>query len=200
MSEVSEYQTPTEMLGSGEDVEEIVTESADYAPYELLDPGDEYVSKTREIFIANKFSQKMQQKFLSIELRVSEMEDAEGNEIALDRPLRTWINTLQFSRRNRPGKSSNAAEYLTQAGYSPKDLHGELLIEALGESAQVPMKVVIGWTNRTKKLDDGSYTDEFAKTRDFNQGTEEEPRYVPSFDKDGETVLARHRIVRFKRV
>jgi hypothetical protein len=195
-----EYQTPTELLGSGEVVEDIVTESQDYAPYELLDPGDEYVSKSREVFIAKKHSNKMDQDFLSIELRVSELEDADGNKIELDRPLRTWINTLQFSRRNRPGKSSNAAEYLTQAGYNPKDLHGDLLVEALGESANVPMKVVIGWTNRTKKLDDNTYTEEFAKTRDFNQGTEDEPRYVPSFDKEGETILARHRIIRFKRV
>jgi len=199
MSE-SDYVTPTELLGSGEEVGEIITESADYAPYELLDPGDGYVSKSREVLIAKKRSAKMNQDFLSIELRVAELEDEEGNKITLDRPLRTWINTLQFSRRNRPGTTSSASEYLTEAGYAPKDLHGELLVEALAESANTPMKVVIGWTNRTKKLDDGSYTEEFAKTRDFNVGTEDEPRYVPSFDKDGETVLARHRIVRFKRI
>jgi hypothetical protein len=195
-----EYQTPTDLLGSGEDVQEIVTESADYAPYELLDPGDGYVSKSREVLVAKKHSTKMNQDFLSIELRVSELEDEEGNKITLDRPLRTWVNTLQFSRRNRPGTSSSASEYLNEAGYSPKDLHGELLVEALGESANIPLKVVIGWTNRTKKLEDNTYTEEFARTRDFNVGTEDEPRYVPSFEKDGETVLARHRVVRFKRI
>lgn len=196
---MSTYVTPTELLGSGEQVDGIEVESADYAPYELLDPGDQYISKTREVFVANKVS-KRGDPFLSIEIRVSELEDANGETITLDRPLRTWINTLQFSRRNRPGTSSSAAEYLQEAGYDPKSLNAEMLLEALQESTATPLRVVIGWTNRTKKLDDGSYSEEFAKTADFNQGTKDEPQYVPSFEKDGETVLARHRIVRFRRV
>ena len=93
---MSEYVTPTELLGTGEVVEDIEVESSDYAPYELLDPGDGYISKTREVFVKNKVS-KRDQKFLSIEVRVSTLENEAGEEITLDRPLRTWINTLQFS-------------------------------------------------------------------------------------------------------
>lgn len=196
----SEYVTPTELLGTGEPVEGIEVESSDYAPYELLDPGDGYISKQREVFVANKVS-KRNQPFLSIEVRVSELENEAGETIQLERPLRTWINTLQFSRRNRPGTSSSAAEYLKEAGYDPKTLNAEQILEALQESTQTPLRVVIGWTNRTKKIAENEYTDEFARTRDFNVAPEgEPPQYVPSFEKDGETVLAKHRIVRFRSI
>lgn len=199
---MSEYTTPTELLASGEDVEEIVAESSDYVPYELLtptSPGVEYISKTREIAVANKVA-KNGTPFLSIELRVSELENQNGEKITLGRPIRTWINTLQFKQRNRPGTTSSASEYLLEAGFVPKELHGSALLEALAESANIPLKAIVGWTNQTKKISDGVYTDEFAKTADFNRGTKEEPVYVNTFEKDGETVKAKHRIVAFRRL
>jgi hypothetical protein len=200
---MSEYVTPTELLASGEDVEEVIAESSDYVPYELLtptSPGVKYLSKQREISVARKVA-KNGQKFLSIELRVNELENANtGEKITLSRPIRTWINTLQFSQRNRPGTTSSASEYLQEAGFVPKELSGDGLVEALGESASVPMEAIVGWTNRTKKIADGVYTEEFAKTADFNRGTKEEPVYVPSFEKDGEVVQAKHRIVAFRRL
>lgn len=199
---MSDYTTPTELLASGEDVEEIVAESSDYVPYELLtptSPGVEYISKTREITVARKIS-KNQVPFLSIELRVSELENQNGEKITLGRPIRTWINTLQFKQRNRPGTTSSASEYLQEAGFAPKELHGDALVEALAESANNPMKAIVGWTNRTEKVAEGVYTDEFAKTADFNTGTKEEPVYVNSFEKDGETVKAKHRIVAFRKL
>lgn len=199
---MSDYITPTELLASGEDVEEIVAESSDYVPYELLtptSPGVKYVSHQREITVARKVA-KNGQKFLSIELRVNELENANGEKITLSRPIRVWINTLQFSQRNRPGTTSSASEYLQESGFSPKELSGDALVEALAESANVPLEAIVGWTNQTKKIADGVYTEEFAKTADFNRGTKEEPVYVPNFDKDGESVRAKHRIVAFRRL
>jgi len=199
---MSEYTTPTELLASGEDVDDIVAESPDYVPYELLtptSPGVDYISKTREIFVAHKVS-KNKVPFLSIELRVTELENQNGEKITLGRPIRTWINTLQFGQKNRPGTTSSASEYLQEAGFSPKELSGDALVEALAESVATPMKAIVGWTNMTKKIAEGVYTEEFAKTADFNKGTKEAPVYVSNFEKDGETVKAKHRIVAFRRL
>jgi len=196
--------SPTDFLNSGEPVDEIMAESQDYVPYELLEPthGDvKYISKAREIKVEKRNIKQGARKgepFLSIELVVSELEDQAGNKIELSRPIRTWINTIQFGQKNRPGTTSSASDYLQNAGFSPKELAGSLLVEALGESATVPMEAVIGWTNRTHKLDDGTYSEEFAKTADFNTGTKEEPNYVASFEKDGVKVEAKHRIVAFR--
>jgi hypothetical protein len=196
----NEYVSPTELLNSGEPVDEIIAESKDYVPYELLEPthGDvRYVSKSRETKVSRRVSKK-NQPFLSIELVVSELEDAAGNTITLSRPLRTWINTLQFGQKNRPGTTSSVSDYLLEAGFAPKELSGEALVEALAEAANIPMEAVIGWTNMSKKLDDGTWSEEFATTKDFNTGTKEAPVYVASFDKDGETVKAKHRVVAFR--
>lgn len=196
------YVSPADMLNSGEDVQEIVAESKDYVPYELLEPthGDvKYISQSREIKVSRRVS-KAGVPFLSIELSVSELTSASGEKIELGRPLRTWINTLQFKQRNRPGTTSSVSDYLQEAGFNPKELTGDAILEALTESATIPMEVVIAWTNRTKKNDDGTYTDEFARTSDFNVGTKEEPLYVSEFNKDGETVKAKHRVAAFRRV
>jgi len=193
------YVTPTELINSGELVD-VIAESSDYVPYELLDPthGDvRYVSKSREISFSKRVSKK-NQPFVSVAIVVNELENQAGEKISLSRPLRVWLNTLQFSQKNRPGTTSSVSEYLQEAGFSPKELSGEALIEALAETAAIPMEAVLGWTNMTKKLDDGTWTDEFAKTSDFNQGTKELPNYVPSFEKDGETIRAKHRIVAFR--
>lgn len=203
------YVTPTDLLNSGEDVQDIVAESKDYVPYELLEPthGDvKYVSQSREVLVNRKVSAKGQP-FLSIELRVSELVGPDGTKIELSRPLRTWINTLQFAQRNRPGTTSSASDYLQEAGFSPKELGGEAILEALQESAQIPMECVIAWTNQTKKTGEkdangkDKYTEEFAKTRDFNVGTPDDPKYVAEFTSpSGEVVRARHRVAAFRRL
>lgn len=202
------YVTPMDLLNSGEDVEEIVAESKDYVPYELLEPthGEvKYISNSRAVKVSRKVSANGQP-FLSIELSVSELTGPNGDKITLSRPLRTWINTLQFGRNNRPGTTSSASEYLQEAGFSPKELNGPAIVEALAESAQIPMECVVAWTNMTKKLGTGpdgkaQYSDEFAKTADFNVGTKEEPVYVANFtNTDGEVVRAKHRIAAFRKL
>lgn len=197
------YVSPMDMLNSGEDVTEIVAESKDYVPYELLEPthGEvKYISQTREVKVSNRVS-KNGVPFLSIELSVAELQTASGEKITLGRPLRTWINSLQFKQRNRPGTTSSLSDYLQEAGFNVKELNGSAILEALGESAQIPLEVVISWTNRTKKLDDGTYEDEVLKTRDFNASDDKDnPVYVSEIIKDGVTYKAKHRVAAFRRV
>lgn len=202
------YVTPMDLLNSGEDVQEIIAESKDYVPYELLEPthGDlKYISNSREVLVSRKVSAKGIP-FFSIELRVTELVPPSGEKITLSRPLRTWINTLQFPQRNRPGTTSSASDYLHEAGFNPKELNGEAMLEALAESANIPMECVIAWTNQTKKLGTGpdgkaQYSDEFAKTKDFNTGTKEEPVYVSEFTApDGQVVRAKHRVAAFRKI
>jgi hypothetical protein len=200
---MSDYLTPAEFIGNGEEVQSIMGESSDYVPYELLPPSDEYVSNVRALKFANKVD-KRGVPYVSVEVSVENLIGPNGEEIKLQRPLRTWISTLQFAQRNRPGTTSSVGSYLSEAGYNPKELKGDLLIEALNESATIPMKVVLGWTNMTKRTTnpDGtfSYSQEWAKTADFNKGTKEEPNFVTSIEKDGETVKAKHRIVAFRKI
>jgi hypothetical protein len=197
------YVTPMDMLNSGEDVTEIVAESKDYVPYELLEPthGEiKYISQTREVKVSNRVS-KAGVPFLSIELNVPELVSASGDKITLGRPLRTWINSLQFKQRNRPGTTSSLSDYLQEAGFNVKELNGSAILEALGESANIPMEVVVSWTNRTKKLDDGTYEEEVLKTRDFNASDDKDnPVYVSEVLKDGVTYKAKHRVAAFRRV
>jgi hypothetical protein len=192
-----------DMLNSGEDVTEIVAESKDYVPYELLEPthGEiKYISQTREVKVSNRVS-KAGVPFLSIELSVAELQTASGDKIILGRPLRTWINSLQFKQRNRPGTTSSLSDYLQEAGFNVKELNGSAILEALGESASIPMEIVISWTNRTKKLDDGTYEEEVLKTRDFNVSEDKDnPVYVSEVLKDGVTYKAKHRVAAFRRV
>jgi len=197
------YVTPMDMLNSGEDVTEIVAESKDYVPYELLEPthGEiKYISQTREVKVSNRVS-KAGVPFLSIEVSVAELQTASGDKITLGRPLRTWINSLQFKQRNRPGTTSSLSDYLQEAGFNVKELNGSAILEALGESANIPMEVVISWTNRTKKLDDGTYEEEVLKTKDFNASDDKDnPVYVSEVLKDGVTYKAKHRVAAFRRV
>jgi hypothetical protein len=197
------YVSPMDMLNSGEDVTEIVAESKDYVPYELLEPthGEvKYISQTREVKVSNRVS-KTGVPFLSIELNVPELVSASGDKITLGRPLRTWVNSLQFKQRNRPGTTSSLSDYLQEAGFNVKELNGSAILEALGESASIPMEVVVSWTNRTKKLDDGTYEDEVLKTRDFNVSDDKDnPVYVSEIVKDGVTYKAKHRVAAFRRV
>jgi hypothetical protein len=205
---MSDAVSPTELLNSGEDVNDIVTESADYVPYELLEPthGDvKYISKTRETKVSRKnirTGKRQGEPFLSIELVTTELEDPSGETITLGRPIRTWVNTIQFSQRNRPGTTSSVSSYLLEAGFSPKDLSGSDLVEALGEAANIPLEAIVGWTNRgVKNEETGEWSEEFAVTKDFNRGTKEEPNYVAEYeDDDRGTVKAKHRIVAFRRV
>ena len=147
---MSDYTTPSELLNSGEDVTEIMTESADFVPYELLEPthGEvKYISKRRETQVSQraiKTGNRIGEPFLSIKLVTSELEDPSGEMITLDRPIQTYINTIQFSQKNRPGTTSSASSYLLEAGFSPKELTGPDLVEALDAAANMPLEAIVG--------------------------------------------------------
>lgn len=189
---------PMDIAGNEEFEGEIVAESADFTNYELLTPGT-YTSPNRTIK-AGKALDKNKHPYVFAHVEVSELQDENGQVITLQRPLKTWIGTFPQKRKNQQGTSSKVADYLRSAGFEPSQLKGDELVQALSESAAYPVKLMVGWTNMTKKLADGTYTEEFAKTRDFNRGTEAEPVLVPSFEKDGEVVRAKHRISYFKKV
>jgi hypothetical protein len=204
------YVTPTELLASGETVDDIVTESADYVPYELLPPTNKdanvgYISKKRDVKLTKK-TDKNGRSFFSVEISFNELENLQGEKITLSRPIRTWINTIQFGQRNRPGTTSSVSDYLGQCGFSPKEMTGEQVLEALGESAAIPLEAILGWTNMTSKtgnkLPNGKdeYTEEVCKTADFNTGTKENPSYAATLVKDGVEYKAKHRLVAFRRI
>ena len=192
-----------DVAGNPEFTGEISAESADYTNYELLSPGT-YVSTSR-VMKPGKAEDKNGRPYIFSHIEVSELQDENGQVITLQRPLKTWIATFPRKRKNQQGTTSEVADYLRTAGFDPSQLRGDEIVQALAESAAYPVKIVVGWTNITKKTGEQKngkdvYTEEFAKTRDFNRGTEAEPFLVPSFEKDGEVVRAKHRISYFKRV
>lgn len=188
---------PMDVAGNEPFEGEIQAESPDYTNYELLSPGT-YISTSR-VMKPGKAVDKNKRPYIFSHIEVSELQDENGQTITLQRPLKTWIATFPRKRKNQQGTTSEVADYLRSAGFNPSELKGDELVQALAESAAYPVKVVVGWTNMTKKLSDGTYSEEFAKTRDFNRGTETEPVLVPTFEKDGEVVRAKHRISYFKK-
>lgn len=195
---------PIDLAGSDETFDDIQAESPDYTAYELLPPGT-YSSPNREIIVSQRVTAKGQP-FILAELRLTELIGEDGQKVVLNRPLRHWINTLQFGRKNQQGKTSEVAAYLRCQGFEPSQLRGGELKQALAESAGYPVNVVLGWTNMTEKtgakLPNGKdeYTEEFAKTADFNRGTPDAPVFLPTLEKDGKTFKAKHRVVGFRKV
>lgn len=195
---------PMDLAGNDAFDGEIQAESPDFTNYELINPGT-YSSPSR-VVKPGRATDKNGKPYIFATIEISELQGEDGTTITLQRPLKTWIATFPKTRKNQQGSTSDVAAYLKAAGLDPAVLRGDEIQTALSESASYPVKVMIGWTNRTKPtgntLPNGKpeYTEEFAKTRDFNQGTEDQPHLVPTFEKDGVLVQAKHRISYFKRV
>lgn len=195
---------PIDVAGSDEQFDDIAAQSEDFTSYELIPPGT-YATPSRKVITSKRVTKKGQP-FIMAELQVDELVPEDGDPIQLNRPIRHWINTLMFGRKNQQGKTSEVASYLAALGFDPAQLRGDELIQALNESAAYPVKVVVGWTNMTEKtgvkLPNGKdeYTEEFAKTADFNRGTPDEPVFIPTLEKDGKSYRAKHRIVGFRKV
>lgn len=189
---------PQDVAGNEEFEGEIMAESSDFTNYELLNPGT-YTSASREIK-PGKAVDKNKRPYIFAHIAVSELEDENGTKITLSRPLKTWIATFPRKRKNQQGTTSDVADYLRTAGFEPSTLRGDELVQALAESASYPVKIVVGWTDMSKKLPDGTYVEKGLKTSDFNQGTPDEPKLVPVVTVDGESVRAKHRISFFRKV
>lgn len=194
----NDYVAPSDLQNVSEAVTEV--ESEDYLTYDLMPVGD-YVSKTRTIKVAQK--EKDGISYISAEVSFPEgVENENGESLGGGNyPLRTWITTKQFAQQNRPGTTSTVANYLRAIGFDVKTLRTtQEILDALAESQTMPIKVFISWTNKTEKISDGVYTKEFAKLKDFNQGTKDEPKYVPTFELNGAVVQAKHKVGGFRQV
>ncbi len=187
-----------DVAGNEEFSGEIMAESADYTNYELLAPGT-YLSASR-IIKAGRAVDKNQRPYIFAHVEISELQSEDGNTITLSRPLKTWIATFPRKRKNQQGTTSDVADYLRTAGFEPGNLKGDELVQALSESASYPVRVVVGWTDMSKKLADGTYEEKGLRTKDFNVGTPDEPALVPTINIEGVTYKAKHRVSFFKKV
>lgn len=189
------YVSPDELRNQVEQVSEI--ESDDYVGGFLIPVGS-YLSQSRDIKVAEKKG------FLSLEISFPNgIQNEGGNTFGGGQyPLRTWVSNRPYpEREGQAGSTSSMAEYFKAVGFNPKELRTkEDVFDAIRDSQGLPVKVFIGWTNKTEKLPDGTYSKEFAKTKDFNTGTKEEPSYVPFFIKDGSKVEAKHKVAGFRKV
>lgn len=193
---------PQDVAGNEPFDGDIEAESSDYTSYELLPPG-EYTSPNREVEVSQRVTKRGKnpgQPFIMADMKLTTLLNEDGQEIVLNRPMRTFINTLQRRGKNQQGSTSDVAAYLRCVGLDPQQLRGEELKQALAESAAYPVKVVVGWTNMAKKNPDGTFGEEWAKTSDFNVGTPDEPKFLPTIERDGETVRAKHRVAFFRKV
>lgn len=165
-------------------------ESEDYTGRELMPVGN-YTNPARSI----KGKQKATGE-ISFEITLLGLE--KDGQVFARQGIRTWVSTKQFSRPNQTGATSGAAEYLRAVGFNPKGKTTEEILALMEESQNIPVGVFVGRTNKTSKLEDGSYEKEVLKTRDFNVGTKDEPVYAAEVVVNGQKFEARHKIQGFK--
>lgn len=115
-------------------------------------------------------------------------------------PLKAYISSKRYSVPGRPGQTSGLAQYLKATG---EEVGGKLtrdLLDMIPGSLEVPVGVQIGWSDRSEKLADGTFKNANLKTKDFNQGSKQEPRYVPVVTIDGKTYKASAKVDGWRRV
>jgi hypothetical protein len=198
------YVTLDELINVAEDIQEV--ESADFSEFELISPGWNYLSKSRDIMPkvqdANGSGLKRFQKpDGSIVFKVAfsnGLETPEGR--TTGRRLVTYISTKKYQQGDKPGQTSQVGEYLRNVGINAKGLSGEALLSAIAESANLPVYVGIGWEERAERNTDGSYPKTKLRTQNFNLGTKDQPNYTPTVTINGTTFEARHKVAGFKKV
>jgi hypothetical protein len=174
--------------------EPLSIQTEDYTPDEVLVPGL-YLSPSRQISIKSESPEKV-----TFEICFdSGLENGDGRKKGFFE--RTYLSTKLYSKPNRPGKTSQVAEYLEACGFKVKGLSIEAAKELMEESQNVPVRPRVGRTNTTARLTEGdpargipaTYEKEVLRTHDFNVGTRENPVWALSVVKDGKTYTARHR-------
>lgn len=164
---------PSDVAGNEQFDGPITIESPDYTDYELIDPGF-YTNPSREVVVERRVD-KNGKPFVMAKIELRELIDKDGQTIRLNRALRSYIFSFPRRERNHKGETSGISKYLKAAGIT---LGGEVTFEdlklALEESATSPVRVRVGWTNRTPKVGD-TYLEEKAYTNDFRSGDS----YVP---------------------
>jgi hypothetical protein len=189
-AQAEQYLDMTELQNIAEETGPV--ESDDYTGFELLPVGT-YVSTSRTI----KGKQK-DNGDISFEINLVGLEK-EGQMFARG-GLRTWVTTKQYQRPNVTGLTSGAAEYLRSVGFDVKGKGTSEIIALMAESQNLPVGVFIGRTNRTSRLEDGTYEKETLKTRDFNIGTKDEPNYASEVTVQGQKFQAKHKVQGFKKI
>jgi len=184
-----QYSDLTDLLHSAEEIPEGV-ETADFSEFLLLQPGV-YENPSRTIK-----AKKKDDGSIVFEITFSGGLFKDGAKVGGLRE-RTWVSTKLFEKEGQPGRTSTVAEYLKRAGFSVKGLSGTDFIELMIQSQNTPVGVGVKWTNRTERDADGNYGKEFAKTKDFNIGTKDEPLYQPEVELNGQKIQARHRVSYF---
>lgn len=171
-----------------------VLESGDYIDYDLI-PVGLYLSNQRRITARQKAdgTTTFQVEFIGGVVN-TDTGATFGNGSF---PLKTYVSTKKYSLPNRPGQTSSAAQYLRELGIDPKTV--DSVVGAMGETETAPVRIFIGWTNKTEKLADGTYEKETMKTRDFNVGTKEEPNYQPMVQIGEKVFQAKHRVQGFRK-
>jgi hypothetical protein len=193
--ETSNYIDLSELQNLSEDLGPEALETSDYSDFEVT-PVGHYLSQARDI----KVKQSKDGINLTFELTfIGGIQDpASGRSYGMGQyPFRTWVSTKKFSRTNRPGATSTAAEYLRACGLDPKE---GSLSELFEVSKTLPVRVYVAWEDKGEKQPDGTYTNAGLKTKDFNRGTKDAPQYVPSVTINGKTFTARARVAGFARI
>lgn len=183
---MNEYQDLSEVRQVADDLR---AESADHSNFPILEPGV-YENPSRTITAKLKDNGNITFKIVLDGGLWRDGRKFLASEI-------TYVSTTQFSREGYPGTTSTAAEYLRKVGIDPK---GGSVVDLMAESQTIPVGVFIGRTNKTRKLDDGSYEQEFLKTRDFNTGTKDNPNWVTQIERDGVTFTAKHKVQSFQKL
>lgn len=171
-------------------------ESFDYSSATLM-PIGYYISHSRTI--TPKRSQKSGKLYYEVSFTSGLQNPETGETFGQGRyPERMFLFGTQFNRTGRKGSTSDVADYLRSCNLNPKTISS--VATALQESQDTPVMVFVSWTNKTEKLDDGTWTKEVLKGRDFNFGTADEPDYRDVVVKDGVTYNARHKAVGFRKL
>lgn len=159
---------PIDLAGSDEAVESIQIETPDYTDYELLSPGT-YTSPSRTVTAERRVG--ASGPFVMARVEIPSLIKEDGSTVYLSKPLVKYIFSFTRKQKNRQGETSDIAKYLRAAGITlGGNVNPEQLQDALRESGAYPVKVRVGWTNRTPKLDDGTFMKERAYTSDFKSG------------------------------
>ena len=195
MPEASEYLDLSQLANFAEalpDDEPIETE--DFREDGLM-PVGKYISASRDIQGKQRVD-----KHLLFTLTFGEgvqHVDAPDKTYATRFPLKHWISTKPFGYDDRPGMTSQVAEYLKLFGFEVKGMDTDDIIAAMQETQASPIGVRVGYEDRAIKGTDGSYVSRNLKTKDFNLGTKDAPQYVSTITIDGEVVYARPRVTGF---
>ena len=191
----STYVDLSDLQGLAEDLGPEALESNDYSDFEVT-PVGHYLSQQRDI------KGKLGKDGVNLTFEVTFIGGLQDPNTGRtynsgQYPLKTWLSTKKFNKQNRVGSTSTAAEYLRAVGLDPKE---GTITELFAVSQTLPVSVYIGWEDKGKKQEDGTYTNAGLKTKDFNRGTKESPNYVPSVTVGSETFTARARVSGFEKI